>query len=56
MPVREVNSCADTLIRKFDAQSFLLCPETDASILFNFRNKQCQPSINWFAKAALRKQ
>ena len=21
-------------------------------ILFNFRNKQCQPSTNWFAKAA----
>ncbi len=39
---------------KFDAQSFLLCPETDASILINFRNRQCQPSINWFAKAARR--
>ncbi|CAI8849463.1 hypothetical protein EMIT0158MI4_200014 [Burkholderia ambifaria] len=44
-PVSEVN-CA----------SILALPEIDVQILFNFRNKQCQPSTNWFAKAVSRKR
>lgn len=34
----------------------LALPEIGAQILFNFRNKQCQPSTNWFAKAVSRKR